>query len=293
MDKKNTTTLQAQRLNDLSQTEGVTVTPQQIGEYLNSLTDKGRVPATREQYGRVLELFYEDLPADKTVTLRAIARWREQLLDQGYARGTINSRLSVVNNFLEFLGHRELQLKDFFRREEAVHTPDMTRTEYLRLLQVARGMGREMIYLIVKLIVLTGIRDQDIRRVRVEMVAEGYVTTTVNGKTQRRHIPHSLQRELLDYARREGLSEGVLFLGKNRQNAVHRSYVSYLLQRLCERAQVPVEKGNIRCLRKLYQATWEEIRSNMDLLLEEAYERRMEQEQCYVAWENRERSFSL
>ena len=30
MDKKNTTTLQAQRLNDLSQTEGVTVTPQQI-----------------------------------------------------------------------------------------------------------------------------------------------------------------------------------------------------------------------------------------------------------------------
>ena len=293
MDKKNTTTLQVQGLNGLSGAEGIPVTPHQIQDYLDSLTNKGRVPATREQYGRVLELFYEALPADKVVTLRAIATWRDQLLEQGYARGTINSRLSVVNNFLEFLGHRELQLKDFFRREEAVHTPDMTRTEYLRLLQVARSMGREMIYLIVKLIVLTGIRDQDIRQVRVEMVSEGYVTTTVNGKTERRRIPHSLQRELLDYAQREGLTEGVLFLGKNRQNAVHRSYVAYLLQRLCESAQVPVEKGNIRCLRKLYQATWEEIRSNMDLLLEEAYERRMEQEQGYVAWENRERSFSL
>ena len=293
MDKQNTMAAQTQRLNSPSGSEGVSITPDQIHRYLDSLTSKGRVPATREQYSRVLELFYEALPADKLVTQQSIIRWRDQLLAQGYARGTINSRLSVVNNFLEFLGHRELQLKDFFRREEAVHSPDMTRAEYLRLLQVARSLGREMIYLIVKLIVLTGIRDQDIRRVRVEMVAEGYVTTTVNGKTQRRHIPRSLQQELLDYARREGLTEGVLFLGKNRKNAVHRSYVAYLLQRLCQSAQVPVEKANIRCLRKLYQATWEEIRSIMDLLLEEAYERRMEQEQCYVAWENREMSFSL
>lgn len=284
---------QTQRLNSPGGSEGTRITPDQIRDYLDSLTSKGRVPATREQYSRVLELFYAALPADKRVTLRAITRWRDQLLEQGYARGTINSRLSVVNNFLEFLGHRELQLKDFFRREERVHTPDMTRAEYLRLLQVARGMGREMIYLIVKLIVLTGIRDQDIRRVRVEMVAEGYVTTTVSGKTERRRIPRSLQQELLDYAKREGLTEGVLFLGKNRKNAVHRSYVAYLLQRLCQSAQVPAEKGNIRCLRRLYQATWEEIRSNMDLLLEEAYERRMEQEQCYVAWENRETSFSF
>lgn len=293
MEKQNTITAQVQHLNSPEEPEGVSITPDQIHAYLDSLTSKGRVPATREQYSRVLDLFYEALPADKQVTAQGIARWRDQLLAQGYARGTINSRLSVVNNFLEFLGHRELQLKDFFRREETVHSPDMTRAEYLRLLQVARSLGREMIYLIVKLIVLTGIRDQDIRRVRVEMVREGYVTTTVNGKTQRRHIPHGLQQEMLDYARKEGLTEGILFLGKNRQNAVHRSYVAYLLQRLCQSAQVPAEKGNIRCLRRLYQATWEEIRSNMDLLLEEAYERRMEQEQCYVAWENRERSFSL
>lgn len=266
------------------------MTEGEIEAYLDNLKFKGRVDATRKQYSRALYLFYNALPAEKRIAYGSVAQWRDTMIAQGYANKTINFRTSVVNSFLEFLGHREYQMKEFLNNRTTVVTEDMTRSEYLRILQTARLLEKEQIYLIIKLIVLTGIRDQDLRKVTKEAVEEGTVSTTVNGKPARRKIPPCLQQELLDFAWREGIQEGILFFGKSKKNAIHRSYVAYLLQRLCEEANIPIKKGNIRCLRKLYQQAKMEIRSNLDFLLEEAYEKKMEQEQCYVGWENREKT---
>jgi len=65
---------------------------------------------------------------------------------------------------------------------------------------------------------------------------------------------------------------------------LHRSYVNAELRRLCTEAQVPDEKGNPRCLRKLYFKTQREIEENVRAQVEQTYDRMLEQEQRTVGW---------
>ena len=66
---------------------------------------------------------------------------------------------------------------------------------------------------------------------------------------------------------------------------MHRTYVSAAIRNLCEEAKVPREKGNPKCLRKLYLSTKAGVESNVSLLMEQAMERMMEQDQFSIGWE--------
>ena len=65
---------------------------------------------------------------------------------------------------------------------------------------------------------------------------------------------------------------------------MHRTYVSAVIRSLCEEAKVPREKGNPKCLRKLYLSTKAGVESNIALLVEQAVERMIEQEQLEIGW---------
>ena len=57
------------------------------------------------------------------------------------------------------------------------------------------------------------------------------------------------------------------------------------IQRLAQDARVAPEKCNPRCLQKLYRATQEQIRQNIALLVDQAHDRLLEQEQLTIGWE--------
>lgn len=271
--------------------QALVLTNQMVEDYLSSLSEKGRTQDTQRLYARVLRRFYRGLPAGKQVTQATLPAWRDSLVAAGYANRTVNTLLSVVNNALDFWGHRELQLRELLQSEE-VAAPDLTRAEYFRLLQAARRLQEEELYLIVKLFVLTGVRVRDLPLLEVEQVRQGYLRTTMNGTQIRRFIPRCLQRELLDYIRRAGIREGTLFRGRNGGKPIHRSTVSKQIRDLCAEARVPVEKGSIRCLRRLYQEMYEEVERNIRSLVEHAYDQWAEQEQREVGWGTEEESVS-
>ena len=93
--------------------------------------------------------------------------------------------------------------------------PELTRTEYLRLLQTARALNRERVYLLVKLFGTTGLTVQELEKVTVEAVREGKLTIQFNRNKQMLRIPEGLQQELLDYAKRSGYLTGPIFLTKD------------------------------------------------------------------------------
>ena len=66
------------------QTQGITVTREQIGSYLSSLGERGRNPSTVSSYRKKLELLYAALPGGR-IGRGTLRQWREQLLDQGYS----------------------------------------------------------------------------------------------------------------------------------------------------------------------------------------------------------------
>ena len=64
-----------------------------------------------------------------------------------------------------------------------------------------------------------------------------------------------------------------------------RTNITQKIHRLCAASGVPEEKGNPRCLKKLYQTTRAGIEANFDLLVEQAMECQLEAEQADVGWE--------
>ena len=261
---------------------GLKLTPDDLEAYLDDLAKKGRVTGTLAAYRQNLYALYSDLPADKIVRSETLGQWQRKLLDEGYSPRTVNIRLSVANGLMAFLGRRELQSVGSLEVDDV--QPELTRTEYLRLLTTARALDKERLYLLVKLFGSTGIPLQELSRVTVESLREGRLAVRSNGVVQLLHLPDFLRKELLAYARRKGISSGPIFCTKSGK-PLGRTVVTDSIKQLCRDARVPEEKATPRCLKRLWQSTQDGIRAQIDLLVEQAYDRLMETEQLAVGWD--------
>lgn len=262
--------------------KGVYISRDDIQYFLAAYESLDRSEGTIQHYRRKLERFYQDLPEDKTIRHDTLEKWREKLLQNGYTPSAVNAFLSAANAFLDYIGHREYQLAGQLKGEKAPQ-PELTRAEYLRLLQTAKVLGKEKAYLLIKVFAATGLLAQDLPAVTAEAARSGEI---ICGQNRRRQaaIPGCLQKELLSYAQRSGIQSGPIFLTRDGR-PMHRTYVTAAIRNLCGDAKISEEKGNPRCLRKLYLSTKTGIESNISLLVEQAMEQMMEQEQFSVGWE--------
>ena len=261
----------------------LTVTWEEVCRYLDSLAARGRRRETIQVYRPKLEAFYHFLPEDKRVAADTLELWRAALLREGYSPGTANTHVSAANGLLAYLGRRDLQLIGQLDTEGEIQ-PELSRTEYLRLLATARNLGRERTYLMVKVFALTGIRVSELNRVTVRAVEEGRVLTACDGRAQYVLIPACLRKDLTVYLRRVGITAGPVFVTRSGR-PMRRTQVSGEIRTLCRDARVDGDKSNPRCLRRLYQVTQERIRDSVQILAEQAHERMLEEEQLTVGWE--------
>lgn len=262
---------------------GVRLTPAELERFLEAYGREGCSEETLLNYRRKLQRLYDDLPEDKLLRRETLERWRERLLAQGYAPSTVNGYLSVANTYLDFIGHRELQAVGRTEGDSAPQ-PELTRTEYLRLLQAAKLLGKEKAYLLVKLFATTSLPVQELSGLTVEAAEEGEVSFSTNRTSAVVRLPRHLRQELLSFARREGRLSGPIFVTRE-GTPINRTYVNIVLRQLCPAAQVAEEKGTPRCLRRLYQSTLAAIEANVALLVEQAMDRQLEMEQMSVGWE--------
>ena len=261
----------------------LTVTWEEVCRYLDSLAARGRRRETIQVYRPKLEAFYHFLPEDKRVAADTLELWRAALLREGYSPGTANTHVSAANGLLAYLGRRDLQLIGQLDTEGEIQ-PELSRTEYLRLLATARNLGRERTYLMVKVFALTGIRVSELNRVTVRAVEEGRVLTACDGRAQYVLIPACLRKELTVYLRRVGITAGPVFVTRSGR-PMRRTQVSGEIRTLCRDARVDGDKSNPRCLRRLYQVTQERIRDSVQILAEQAHARMLEEAQLTVGWE--------
>lgn len=200
------------------------------------------------------------------------------MIEQGYALRTVNSRVSAVNSFLEYLGRRDLQVLSLEKPEDT--QPELTRAEYLRLLSAARALEKERVYLLVKLFGTVGFSLQELPAVTVEAVRAGKLVI----KSEVYRFSASLQQELMSYARRNGIVQGPLFISKAGK-PLRRTYVSDSIRTLCGAARVSPEKANPRCLQRLCRETRANIAREIARLAEQSYDHLLETEQLTIGWE--------
>jgi len=266
------------------QERSVVISDEQIAAYVKHLGEANYGKATIERYRYNLEDFFNALPEDKRLNRSTLAVWRERLLKEGLAPRTVNLRINVANGFLNYLDLREFQLTGGLAFEDDELLPELTRWEYQRLLQTAKALEKEWLYLLVKVFALTGLPVQCMDKLTVAVVKRGRFTVEHKmGKRQIR-LPRSLQRELLNYAGRKVSGGGPIFITRTGK-PLRRSYVNAELRRLCGEAKVPEEKGNPRCLRRLYFKTQQEIEENVRAQVEQSYDRMLEREQLNIGWD--------
>lgn len=267
------------------QSEKKRLTQEQIHAFLKSLHDKGLGAGSLQSYEIALSGLYEFLPEEKYMDADTGVLWKSWLEEQGLLPRTVNAKISVWNSFVQFLGYRQWQVVNFHHGYEEVQ-PELTRTEYLRLLQTARQMEKKKTYLLIKIMGGAGIRIQELSQLTVESVNRGILQLESHNCKQKRMVRllPVLRQELLTYARGEGIKSGPIFV-TGRGTPLPRSRVYYLVNSISHDARVDEEKANPRCLWKMYQTTYEGIRANIDLLTEQAYERMVEEEQISVGWD--------
>ena len=145
-------------------------------------------------------------------------------------------------------------------------------------------MGKEKVYLLIKVFATTGLLVQDLQELTVDAVREGKVICARNRAKQIVVVPGCLRKELLSFAERSGIRSGPIFLTRDGR-PMHRTYISGAMKGGCEAARITDGRGNPKGLRKLYLSTRAGVESNIALLVEQAMERQLEQEQLAVGWE--------
>ena len=118
----------------------------------------------------------------------------------------------------------------------------------------------------------------------MEAVRDGRLAVSSHGAPRQIHLPAALHGELMDYIRRAGIASGPVFVTRNGKR-ISRTSVTSTIQALAKDAHVAPEKCNPRCLKKLCLSTVAGIEASVRLLVEQAYDQLLEQEQFTIGWE--------
>ena len=268
-------------------TKKIHLTYELIESFLEELDRTSHSPGSVKAYRTALRALYESMPHEKLLDTTTAQAWREYLESQGYAPRTIRSRLSMLNSFLHYLGRGEWQFDQPSVQlpvapEDDIQ-PELTRSEYLRLLQAAKHLGRERTYLLIKTMGGAGVRLQELGQLTVEAVRRGGVQAEHYGCKRQIRLPILLRDELIAYAGREGIDSGPVFVTKE-GSPMLRSSVWNSVNSVASTARVQPEKANPRCLQRMYQTTYQGVWDNVAALTEQAYQRMLEEEQLTVGW---------
>ena len=275
----------AEKSGSAGQRNGEIMTPELIRDFIETLRKKNRGKNTLDSYQRILLSIYDWLPEDKTVDGTTGAKRRKWLLEEkGFSHRTVNTQMSALNSFFRYLGHREWQMDEFVRITGDVQ-PELSRTEYMRLLSAARQMGNEKTYLLIKTMGGAGVRVQEISQVTAEAVRQGSVRLDSHNGLRLRmmFIPKVLQKELMEYIEKEQIESGPVFLTRDRK-PLSRTTINHYISAVSGEARVDPEKATPRCLWKMYQNVQDGIEENIHVLIRQAYEEMMEKEQMSIGW---------
>ncbi|MBO5315219.1 MAG: tyrosine-type recombinase/integrase [Clostridia bacterium] len=210
--------------------------------------------ATVEKYLRDARAFliYAE---GKEITKELTVAWKKSLEDNGYKPRSINSMLASLNCLLEFMGAKDCKVKNLRIQKQVylAEEKELTKDEYKRLLAAAKK--KEQLNLVIRTICATGIRVSELKYFTVEAIQNGEVSVKCKSKTRTIIVPGDLRKLLLSYAKRKGITEGVIFITRNGK-PLDRSYIWSQMKGLCEAAGVNPSKVFPHNLRKLFARTF-------------------------------------
>ena len=185
-------------------------------------------------------------------------------LGERYAVASANSMLAALNMYLRFCGLYELCVKRFTVQRQifCARERELTRAEYVRLVEAAGTRKNERLSLIIQTICGTGIRVSELQYITVDAVQRGETTVRCKGKDRRIFLVPTLRKKLTRYIKSHKIAQGSVFITRNGK-PISRNHVWRLMKSLCKQADVLESKVFPHNLRHLFARTFYHIEKDI------------------------------
>ena len=231
------------------------ITNSMIGEFESYLHSDEKSDNTIEKYIRDVKAFCVFAKA-REISKAVVMEFKASLA-QNYEVTSANSMIAAVNTFLRFMGWVDCCIKQFKVQKKAFCSEDkeLTKAEYIRLVNTAKQNGNERLNLILQTICGTGIRISELQFITVEAVRKGEAMVSCKNKTRTVFIVRELQKKLLNYIKAKGITTGGIFITKSGK-PMSRCNIWREMKALCEQARVSPDKVFPHNLRHLFARTF-------------------------------------
>lgn len=246
-------------------TKNHTLTAALIHRYTEHLWEQERSSATIQKYVHDLTALSIFL-AGRAMTKGLLLEWKENLIGQ-YTPASVNTKLAAVNGFLTFCGLNELRLRKLKIQKALFLSEDkeLTKAEYVRLVQAAERAENERLSLVIQTICATGIRVSELRFITAEAVQCGRTEVSNKGKRRAVFLPDKLRKLLKHYLQKQKITAGAVFVSRNGR-PLDRSNIWRDMKKLCESAGVEPGKVFPHNLRHLFARTFYSLEKDLSRL---------------------------
>ena len=238
------------------------ITDKIIKKFKEYLIDEEKSKATIEKYIRDLTVFVSWL-GDAELNKTMVLGYKEYIISK-YAPASVNSILSSLNSFFDFIDEYGLKVKNLKIQKQifAKNEKELTKAEYDRLLAAAKAEGNQKLNLLMQTICATGIRVSELKYITVEALKDGRADVNMKGKLRVIIIPKELCKILKKYAAEQKISSGSIFVTKTGR-PLDRTNIWKLMKSLCESANVDKGKVFPHNLRHLFARTFYSIEKDI------------------------------
>ena len=243
--------------------KGRILTQEIITGFINHLHLEEKSANTIEKYARDVNAFAVYLNGN-VVSKELVIEYKQKLIADGYAVSSINSMLAAVNSLFDYFGWIDCKVK-VIKTQRQIYCPEnkeLSRTEYLRLVEAAERNHNRRLNMILQTIGGTGIRIRELQFITVEAVKSGTVEVACKGKNRVIFIVKKLKKKLLRYAAERHIKAGTIFITKS-GNPVNRTNVWREMKALCKQAHVNPDKVFPHNLRHLFARTFYKLEKDI------------------------------
>lgn len=219
--------------------------------------------ATILKYAHDVGDFLKYIGETENLQKEQVISYKECLLKR-YKVTSANSMLAAINSFLRFLGRPDCVVKLYKMQRESFREShrELTKEEYIRLLNTAKTRKNQRLFLLLQTIASTGIRVSELRFITVEALSLNRARVSLKGKTRLVILPKKLCLELFAYAKENGIKTGSIFVTRTGK-PLDRSNILHEMKNLSKKAEVDKEKIFPHNLRHLFAFTYYMVERNI------------------------------
>ena len=218
-------------------------------------TNDELAPGSVEQYVRAVRRLAEFLcgrPISKELAMAL-----KETLCAAYAPVTVNAMLAAANRFFATQGWDDCRVKALRIQRRVFRSTEreLTKDEYVKLVETAVANGQERLALLTETICAIGIRVSELKYITVEALKQGRADVALKGKVRELFLPAKLCRKLSKYAKRKKIASGEIFVTRSGKS-LSRKQIWAELKALCKKAGVTASKVFPHNLRHLFARTF-------------------------------------